>query len=164
MSCKEGLRGCFVYPKHAVNDGNLCYTIPGGEIESGETPEQAMFRELMQETGLGKEDAIFVAMLGNPLEHATERGQKKLVHPFVVLIDGAHCNLVPAPDSEIAGAHWYSSIYFEHVFNHMGYRKQKLVYALMSRTIMAPGLPKITLQQLDHYLRSHQPVYLREAA
>jgi 8-oxo-dGTP pyrophosphatase MutT (NUDIX family) len=37
---------------HRFKDGKEYYTVPGGGVEPGETPEQAAVRELKEETGL----------------------------------------------------------------------------------------------------------------
>lgn len=51
------------YRKRRDRDGNWIeyYSIPGGEIDKGETPEKAVIRELREEMGVGIENLGLVA-------------------------------------------------------------------------------------------------------
>lgn len=55
---KKIVLGIVIYKKkilivrRKVKEGNLFWQFPGGEIESNETEEQAVIRELKEETGL----------------------------------------------------------------------------------------------------------------
>ncbi len=50
---------------HRRKAGIEYYTVPGGKIEPGETPEEACFREVLEETGLTVEIMREFAVLSN---------------------------------------------------------------------------------------------------
>lgn len=62
------VRGNKLLVIHRNKFGKEYYTLPGGGVEQGETPEQAVFRELQEETGLKAKDCrlVFVEDAGPP--------------------------------------------------------------------------------------------------
>jgi 8-oxo-dGTP diphosphatase len=48
------------------HDGQECWTLPGGGIQPGETPEQAVMREVAEETGLEPLTAGFLYDVPHP--------------------------------------------------------------------------------------------------
>jgi mutator protein MutT len=59
------------------------WTFPGGSVEDGETPREAMRREMKEETGLEPE----VVDETEPFER-TVRGRKHIMHYFLVEVSG----------------------------------------------------------------------------
>jgi mutator protein MutT len=74
------------------------WALPGGRIDSGETPEQAALRELAEEVGLVLDDAAIVGRLD---DYATRSGY--VITPVVVWA-GAARNMQPN-EAEVASIH-----------------------------------------------------------
>jgi len=74
------------------------WAMPGGRIDSGETPEQAALREMAEEVGLQLDDS---AVLGRLDDYVTRSGY--LITPVVVWA-GAARDVVPNA-AEVAGIH-----------------------------------------------------------
>lgn len=74
--------------------GREYYTLPGGGIKIGEAPEQALWREMAEETGLelGKARLVFVEAAGDPF--GTQ---------YVYLVNYTGGDPVLSPDSDEAG-------------------------------------------------------------
>src|ERR1700722_4677204 len=74
--------GCgttFIMVVRGAGDGpqGKFFALPGGTIEEGETPEQAMKREMFEETGLYVDTAVHVGTVRSPEDGRT------LVHVFI---------------------------------------------------------------------------------
>jgi len=74
---------------HAPNAGR--WSLPGGRIEPGETPEEAVEREVLEETGLRPPEANFVGRVRIPGD--------SVVYDVVDLV----CDLVDPDQSPVAG-------------------------------------------------------------
>lgn len=71
------------------------WALPGGKIESGETPAEAAVRELEEETGIVTDDLIQLARyeVGDTVHFV-----------FITLLDENH---KPYPNQEIAACKWH---------------------------------------------------------
>jgi 8-oxo-dGTP diphosphatase len=73
------------------------WTLPGGKVESHETPSQAAERELREETGLILGELAYVSRFqGGEVEH----------HVFEVSVNFI---ATPAPNNEIADCRWFTA-------------------------------------------------------
>ncbi|HEX8593957.1 MAG TPA: NUDIX hydrolase [Pseudomonas sp.] len=86
--CKR--EGMILYVRKAKSK----WALPGGKIETGETPEQAAARELSEETGLQDLELIYVA----------EYGSDKVIHHVFMAMVSASAK--PSPQNEIAACKW----------------------------------------------------------
>ncbi len=77
----------------ALDEGVDFYFLPGGEIESGESPEQAVLRELHEETGMNLTSAKFM------FNHV---GPNNYHHVFEV-----DAEVDPTPQHEIVELAWW---------------------------------------------------------
>lgn len=87
--CRRGRQLLFV--RRAGSKWNL----PGGRLMRCETPKQAAFRELEEETGLMPSDMVLIA-----------RFETSSVEHFVFLAQFEKDYFAPAPLSEIAQCRW----------------------------------------------------------
>jgi 8-oxo-dGTP diphosphatase len=83
--------------RRAVAEGSLLWTLPSGEVEFGETDEEAAVREVWEETGLR---VVAGAVIGRRIHPATGR---QMVYVACEVEGGmAH---VAAPD-EVSAVEW----------------------------------------------------------
>lgn len=73
------------------------WTLPGGKVESNETPNQAAERELREETGLILNELAYVSQF---------EGGAVLHHVFEVSVNFI---VTPAPNNEIADCRWFTA-------------------------------------------------------
>lgn len=89
--------GRFLLVQRAVSEGSLSWQFPAGEVEAGESPEDAAVRETVEEAGLV---VVAKARLGERTHPATGR---EMIYVACEVIDGeAHA----ADDEEIADVAW----------------------------------------------------------
>ena len=81
---------------------HLKWQLPGGEVEKGETTENACIREVMEETGYSVK---IISKKSVVIEHPYE-AKKYILHGFKVKLISGTINT--ELDSETADAQWYS--------------------------------------------------------
>lgn len=87
----------FLLVQRAVSEGSLSWQFPAGEVEPGETAEDAAVRETAEEAGL---TVVAKGRLGERVHPATGR---TMVYVACDVVDGdAHA----ADPEEIAAVHW----------------------------------------------------------
>ncbi len=79
-------------PSHVAHGGY--WEFPGGKIEVGETPEQALYREIQEEVGL----LIQKAQLFKEIEHTYHDKQVRLFVFYVTQFQGTAACLAQQPE------------------------------------------------------------------
>ncbi|TDD97699.1 NUDIX hydrolase [Actinomadura rubrisoli] len=89
--------GRFLLVQRAVSEGSLSWQFPAGEVEIGETPEDAAVRETAEEAGV---TVVAKSRLGERIHPATGR---TMIYVACEIVEGeAHA----ADVDEIAAVHW----------------------------------------------------------
>lgn len=89
--------GRFLLVQRAVSEGDLSWQFPAGEVEPGESPEDAAVRETTEEAGL---TVVAKARLGDRIHPAT--GRTMIYFACDVIEGDAHA----ADPEEIAAVRW----------------------------------------------------------
>jgi 8-oxo-dGTP diphosphatase len=98
--------------KRGENSGDVMYLLPGGKQEFGETLEQAVCREVMEEVGIHVkvEEFLFLReFIGANHEHVEANQHLHIVSPiFLCSIKPGHDipQTPPNPDPDQIGAEW----------------------------------------------------------
>jgi len=79
--------------------GNIPYVFPGGSIESNETPEEAVVREVKEETGLNVE---IVKKIGERVHPKTG----KTIHYFHCQTTSGQTKLDPSKNDDLDSLEW----------------------------------------------------------
>lgn len=90
------------------------WIVPGGGIKRGETPPQALFREVMEETGIDITDAQIERLTGEPTgqnkRFVKRIGELALVrmrfHPFMVRVDALAADIPVISGDDFTSARW----------------------------------------------------------
>ncbi|MFH0922041.1 MAG: NUDIX hydrolase [Fibrobacterota bacterium] len=89
--------GAILLVRHRKDDQEY-FLLPGGGVEPGETPEQALIRELAEETGLRAQPGRLLFETESISPDRTRRIQQQV---FLCEADGC---LMPGEDHRLAGA------------------------------------------------------------
>lgn len=82
--------------KRKKGEGNLIWQFPGGTLEAGETPQQAVVRELKEETGIESRVLQVIGERVHPYTH------KEMAYIACEYISGELC----VSDPDLEGAAW----------------------------------------------------------
>lgn len=128
------------------------WAIPGGFMEGPETVEETAFRELEEETGLGKEN-IFLEQFHVFSSHGRDPRGRTITVAFFALINSDNISLFASEDA--AKAKWWPAYKIPPLAFHQGEMYSKALEALRkamkTRPLAFELLPKaFTLTQLQN--------------
>ena len=109
--CGVVIRHHSILMVHHQHDGREYWTLPGGGVESNETPEQAVVREIKEETGLD-------VKVKRPLFNEAFKGKKNTCRCFLVaeikskqeayLGHDPEQSDIPVDDRMLQGVSWHT--------------------------------------------------------
>lgn len=98
--------------KKMDDDGNVCYILPGGKQEFGETIEQAVCREVFEEVGIiiKVDELLFLReFIGSNHENAESNKNLHIVSPIFLCSMQSETEIPltpPNPDPDQIGVEW----------------------------------------------------------
>lgn len=146
------------------------WQFPQGGINEDEKPIDAMYRELYEETGLGREDIKLIARTHNwisynipnrwirPSSRGLINGQKQIWYLCQILVSSKQINLKATNHPEFSEWEWIE--YWEPINRIINFKKSVYQRALIELSQYMPG-GAVTINNLfpssnkDQYLENH---------